>query len=84
MVLGGAVGGGDQHGGYLWIGADFVLKHRQIQAVGVEAALDRYLHVGHQRRAFRQFTTTLKEYRQGHAWRQRRHLAQYFFPGVQQ
>ncbi|MNP44090.1 hypothetical protein D3C76_1379380 [compost metagenome] len=84
MVLGGAVGGGNQHGGDLWIGADLTFQHRQIQTIRIEASLDRHLHVSHQRRAFRQFATALKKHRQRHARRQRWHLARYLFPSVQQ
>jgi hypothetical protein len=79
-MLGRAVGGGDQHRGDLRVCADLVFQHRQVQAVGIEAALDRHLHVGHQRRAIGQFAATLQEHRQGHARRQRRHFARHLFP----
>ena len=51
VVLRGTVGGCDQHGGNLRIGADLFLQQLEVQPLGIEAALDRHLHVGHQRRA---------------------------------
>ncbi|MNI46607.1 hypothetical protein D3C73_1010790 [compost metagenome] len=84
VVLGRAVGGGDQHSGNLRIGADFVFQHRQVEAIGIEAAFDRHLHVGHQRRTVSQFPSTLQKHRQRHARCQRRHFARDFFASVQQ
>ncbi|MDT4866071.1 hypothetical protein FQZ97_1009070 [compost metagenome] len=47
MVLRRAVGGGNEYGGDLRVGANFIFQQRQIKAVGVEAAFDCQLHVGH-------------------------------------
>ncbi|MNL37714.1 hypothetical protein D3C87_1598740 [compost metagenome] len=60
------------------------MQQRQIDAVGIEAALERQLHVGHQRCAISQFASALQENRQGHARRQRRPIAQYLLASIEQ
>ncbi|MCY1464720.1 hypothetical protein D9M71_827820 [compost metagenome] len=74
MMLGRAIGSSDEHSSDLRIGTDFVFEHGQIEAVGIEAALDGYLHVRHQRRTFGQLAATLQKHRQCHPRCQRRHF----------
>ena len=83
-VLGGAVGGGDQHGGNLRIGTRFLFEDGQVKPPGVKAAFDRYLHIGHQWCTVSQRPSALQIHRQGHARRQGRHFTKNFLPGIKQ
>ncbi|MNN13314.1 hypothetical protein D3C81_1263430 [compost metagenome] len=84
QVLCSAVGRGDQDGGDLRVRAHLFFQQPQVEAIGIQAALDRQLHIGQQGRAVCQLTPTLQEGRQGHTWGQRRHIAGDRLPGAQQ
>ncbi|MCY1453904.1 hypothetical protein D9M71_709290 [compost metagenome] len=60
-----AVGSGDEHGCDLWIVADLGFQHLEVQPLGLQAALDRQLHVGKQRAAIGGGAAPLEEARQG-------------------
>ncbi len=84
LMLGSAVGRRNQHASNLRVGADLFFQQFQIQASGVEATLDRHLHIGHQRRAFGQIPSPFQKGYQGLPRPRNRHIAGGVFSATQQ